>query len=83
MKSSKKKRWGRFIVIDPEVCHGKPTFAGTRIMVEQVLKQVASGMDWDAIVAEWRGSFPKEAIGEALELACRTFARHAGEPLST
>jgi len=28
---------GDFIVVDPEICHGKPTFKGTRIMVFQVL----------------------------------------------
>jgi len=24
---------GRFIVVDPKVCHGQPTFRGTRIFV--------------------------------------------------
>lgn len=46
---------GRYIVADPTVCHGKPTFRGTRILVSQVLEQVATGMDWKAIEAEWRG----------------------------
>lgn len=55
MKPVKTRPLGRFIVMDPEICHGKPTFLGTRIMVEQVLKQVVGGTDWDAIVAEWRG----------------------------
>ncbi|MGA2066077.1 MAG: DUF433 domain-containing protein [Thermoguttaceae bacterium] len=79
----KKTHLGRFIVIDPDVCHGKPTFAGTRIMVEQVLKQVASGKDWDEIVTEWRGSIPKEAIAEAVDLACQTFARFGAETPAT
>ena len=79
MKPTKRKMLGRFIVIDPEVCHGKPTFAGTRIMVEQVLKQVASGKDWDAIVAEWCGGISREAIAEAVDLACQTFTRHVAE----
>lgn len=81
MKPAKRKALGRFIVMDPEVCHGKPTFAGTRIMVEQVLKQVASGKDWDAIVVQWRGRISKEAIGEAVDLARRTFAKHVAEAL--
>jgi len=81
MKPNKRKQLGRFVVMDPDVCHGKPTFVGTRIMVEQVLKQVASGKDWDSIVAEWRGSIPKEAIAEAVDLACQTFARHVTETL--
>jgi hypothetical protein len=29
-----RKRLGRYIVADPEICHGKPTFVGTRIMVK-------------------------------------------------
>jgi len=47
---------GRYIVTDPKICHGKPTFRGTRIMVSQVLEQVANGMAWEAISEEWRGS---------------------------
>jgi len=60
---------GRYIVADPEICHGKLTFRGTRILVVDVLDQVASGMDWDAIVDEWRGDITKDAIGEAVRLA--------------
>ena len=67
------------MVADPEICHGKPTFLGTRIMVAQVLRQVAEGMSWDAITAEWRGSVSREAIAEAVELAQRTFEDHAAE----
>ena len=43
-------------------------------MVAQVLKQVAKGIPWDAIIAEWRGTITREAIAEAVELAQRTFA---------
>ncbi len=28
-----KKLIGRYIVTDPDICHGKPTFRGTRIFV--------------------------------------------------
>ena len=74
-----RKVLGRYIVIDPHICHGKPTFRGTRIMVWQVLEQVASGMAWEAIVEEWRGSVPKEAIAEAVRLAMQALAEHADE----
>jgi uncharacterized protein (DUF433 family) len=83
MALPKKKYLGRFIVIDPDVCHGKPTFAGTRIMVEQILKQVAGGEDWDEIVTEWRGSIAKEAIGEAVDLACQTFTKFGDKTPAT
>ena len=68
---------GRYIVTDPQICHGKPTFRGTRIMVSQVLDQVAAGMAWETIVDEWRGSISKEAIAEAVRLASQAFAEHA------
>jgi hypothetical protein len=48
-------------------------------MVAQVLKQVAKGMPWDAITAEWRGAVTKDAIAEAVELAERIFEDHAME----
>jgi len=35
---------GEYIVADPQIRHGKPTFKGTRVMVFQVLEQVACGM---------------------------------------
>jgi uncharacterized protein (DUF433 family) len=79
MPRKQRKLLGRYIVADPAICHGKPTFVGTRIMVVQVLKQVAKGMPWDAITAEWRGAVTRDAIAEAVELAKRTFEDHAAE----
>lgn len=46
------KLMGRYIVTDPKICHGKPTFRDTRIMVSQVLEQVSNGM---AMVSSCRG----------------------------
>jgi uncharacterized protein (DUF433 family) len=79
MPRKQRKLLGRYMVADPETCHGKPTFLGTRILVAQVLKQVAKGMPWDAITAEWRGTVTKDAIAEAVELAQRAFEDHAAE----
>lgn len=61
--------FGRYIVSDPEICHGKPTFRGARIMVADVLEQVAEGLAWETIIQEWRGSITREAIAEAVRLA--------------
>lgn len=33
----------KYIVADPAICHGKPTFKGTRVMVWQVLEMLAAG----------------------------------------
>lgn len=81
MPKKQKKTLGRYVVADPAICHGKPIFAGTRIMVAQVLKQVSTGMSWEEITAEWRGSVTREAIAEAVELAQRSFEDHADEYL--
>lgn len=65
---------GEYIVRNPEVCHGKPTFKGTRIMVEQILDMVAEGVAWEQIIAEYDGAISREAIAEALRLAGRSFS---------
>jgi uncharacterized protein (DUF433 family) len=70
---------GRYIVTDPDICHGKPTFRGTRIMVWQVLEQVANGMAWETIEEEWRGKVTKDTIAEAVRLASQVFIEHADE----
>ena len=80
-RNAKPKLLGRYIVADPNICHGKPTFRGTRIMVWQVLDLVARGMTWETIVEEWRGSVSKEAIAEAVQLASKAFLEHAHEYL--
>ena len=64
---------GRYIVTDPEVCHGKPTFRGTRILVADVLEQIADGLAWETIIEEWRGSICNEAIAEAVRLSTKVF----------
>lgn len=33
----------QYIVADPAICHGKPTFKGTRVMVWQVLEMLKGG----------------------------------------
>ena len=60
---------GEHIVADPLICHGKPTFKGTRIMVWQVLGALERGESWDDIVKAWAGRVTKEAIAETIRLA--------------
>jgi uncharacterized protein (DUF433 family) len=73
----------RLIISDPRICHGQPTFAGTRILVEDVLEQVASGVAWESIVAEWRGSISKDAIAEAVRLSSQALLDHSGQYVAT
>lgn len=73
-------RWmGRYIVSDPKVCHGKPVFRGTRVLVADVLEQVASGWAWETIIEEWNDSIGREAIREAVQLASQALLKHQEE----
>ena len=47
---------GRYIVMDPDICHGKPTFRGTRIFISDVLETVAEGVAWETIIEQWHNS---------------------------
>ena len=61
------KTIGRYIVSDPAICHGEPTFrARTHSWLVDVLEQVESGMDWEAITEEWRGALERDAIAKSL-----------------
>jgi uncharacterized protein (DUF433 family) len=69
MPATEFKEYGQYIVADPRICHGKLTFRGTRIFVQDVLEDVARGMDWDEICRRWHGSVSHEAIAEAIRVA--------------
>ena len=76
------KTLGRYIVVDPAICHGEPTFRGTRVLVADVLEQVASGMAWEAIIEEWRGTLTRDAIAEAVRMAREAPAAYAPKLVS-
>lgn len=79
-KQSKRIELGQYIVADPAICHGKPTFKGTRIMVWQVLEDVAAGRAWDFICnTRWGGRIPLAAVGEAVRLAGRAWLNDRGQ----
>jgi len=64
----KKVQINKYIIVDPEICHGKPTFKGTRIMVWQILDMLSAGEDETSI----KKAFPKiskKHIQAALEYA--------------
>ena len=58
------------IEADPNVCHGKPRIAGTRIMVKQVLDLLAAGISIAEITSE--EYFPD--LSQEDVLACVAFA---------
>jgi uncharacterized protein (DUF433 family) len=70
---------GRYIVADPLICHGKPTFKGTRIMVWQILDELAHGMTPARIVKAWGGRVTLEAIAESVQLARVSLLNEKGQ----
>jgi hypothetical protein len=76
---SERVELGRYIVADPEICHGKPTFKGTRIMVWQVLDDVADGRSWEFICGtRWGGRISLAAVGEAVRLSRQSWLDKRG-----
>jgi len=69
MRLPKRRGTGKYVVADPEICHGQLTIKGTRILVKDVLYYVADGMDWNWICAAFDQKVNHEAIAEAVRLA--------------
>ena len=57
-----------YIIVDSEICHGKPTFKGTRVMVWQVLEMLEAGCSDKEIIKGFPSLTP-EAIKAALHYA--------------
>lgn len=53
------------VIIDPKVRFGKPTIAGTRITVEEILGAFEGGMDFDDIQKEY--GLTKQQVAAALQ----------------
>jgi uncharacterized protein (DUF433 family) len=58
------------IVIDPEICHGKPSIRGLRYPVETILELLSSGMTTEEILNDYE-DLEREDILAALELATK------------
>lgn len=56
------------ITVDSEICHGKPTIRGSRIMVKTILELLTSGMTHQEILED----YPKLESDDIW--ACLTFA---------
>jgi len=60
--------WRDHIVLDPAICHGRPTFRGTRVLVSTVLAYLAAGRS-EAEVGEDFPAIAADAIHAALAYA--------------
>jgi uncharacterized protein (DUF433 family) len=56
------------IVIDPDICNGRPVIRGTRIAVQTVLEFLAAGDSVDDVLEEY------PALSREDVLACLAFA---------
>jgi uncharacterized protein (DUF433 family) len=65
---------GTYIVADRRICHGAPTFKGTRKLVRDCLELAATGLTLDEIAI--RTALPRAAIVEALQLAAQVLNRY-------
>lgn len=69
----------QYISVNPNICHGKPCFKGTRIMVWQILELLEA----DATMAEIRDAFPSltpEHVKAALHYAARVLEERELDP---
>lgn len=65
-------RWQDQISVDPEVCHGKACFRGTRVLVSVILDNLAAGVSEEEILKSYPSLSPdslRAALAYAAELA--------------
>jgi uncharacterized protein (DUF433 family) len=59
---------GRYLVVDPEICHGQMTFTSTRVPVETVLALLGKGYSVEQLLKSYP-ELTRAAIAEAIHLA--------------
>jgi len=57
---------GRRITINPAICSGKPVITNTRVLVANILADLADGLDYDQIILNYP-NIKKEDIIACLE----------------
>ncbi len=45
--------WRDYIIVDPEICHGRACITGTRVLVTTILDNLANGLDSEEITASY------------------------------
>jgi len=54
------------IAINPSICHGKPVIKNTRVLVSNILSDLAAGLSYDEIIENYP-NIKKSDIKAALE----------------
>jgi uncharacterized protein (DUF433 family) len=60
--------WQDHITVDPNICHGKACFRGTRILVSAVLDNIAAGETHENVLQSYP-TLDREAINAAIAYA--------------
>jgi uncharacterized protein (DUF433 family) len=63
------------IVIDPNICNGRPTIRGTRITVQTILEFLGAGDSIDDILSEYP-SLTREDVLESLRYSSKLLGNH-------
>ena len=65
----------QFIVADQDICHGQPTFKGSRITVWQILDLLAAGITPDQILRDYFPQLTRGAILSAINYAAESISQ--------
>jgi uncharacterized protein (DUF433 family) len=76
----KRTEIGKYIIIDPEICHGQITFKGTRIPIDTVLALLAKGYSMEQLLKSYP-ELTRAAIEEAVHLATESLHLRYRVPL--
>ncbi len=71
--------WREFITVDPHVCHGRASIAGTRVTVSVVLDNLAAGLTAEEVAESYPSVFV-DAVSASLQYAAE-LARERTVPL--
>ncbi len=63
------------IVVDPEICNGRPVVRGTRITVQTVVEFLAAGDSIEEVLEEYP-SLLREDVKACLQWAARLMGNH-------
>lgn len=74
--------WQQRVAADPEIHHGEPCIAGTRIPVRMIVGSLADGYTVDQITAEYPQLKPEDVLA-ALAYAAEVLHQESLLPLTT
>ncbi len=73
----RRREVGKFLVMDPEICHGQLTFKETRVPVATVLALLGKGYSIEQMLKSYP-EIPRPAIEAALKQSLEFLNGHVG-----